>query len=184
MRRTWIALVVLLAGPLMMPASSRQQAATAKAVLLEARGVPGESRPVPLHLTMGKGVEIGALSLAVRFPPKQVTFQRVELGGIAAGSGVTAKADVKEGKEGTVVQVVVDAPERDGARTPLLDGPLATLWFQIAEAAEPKTIVPLEFVSAAATGAKPGSGPVKLETQDGQIVVSAPLITACFFYMH
>lgn len=187
MTRTYIGLLLVLVGQCVLIAgdsSTQEPEAIARATILEARGVPGEVRPVPLHLTRGKGVEVGSLSITIRFPMELITFERVELGGIAEATGVEAKAEVKKETDHAVVQLAIEAPEQDGVRQSLLDGPLASLYFTIADNAAHKTVIPLVIGEATATGTRAGAAAVKLEMDDGQVVVSAPLITACFFYMH
>ena len=63
------------------PSSRQQDQAIAQATIVEAQGAPAEVRPAPIHLALDEGVEVGSLSMTIRFPSKLVTFQNVELGG-------------------------------------------------------------------------------------------------------
>ena len=78
MRKTSIGVLLILGGPLLF--ATQQQKGTAGVTLLEARGVPGETRPVPMQLAIGDGVEVGALAATIRFPAKLVTFEKLEAG--------------------------------------------------------------------------------------------------------
>lgn len=195
MRRTLIGLLrTLLASAILVGlnqarlvvghASTQQQdEAITRASILEESGVPGEARPAAVILTLAKGVEVGFLSMAIRFPTKLVTFQRVELSGVADGVGAEAKAELKnEDKDEAVLQLTIATVEKDGRRM-LPEGSLANVWFKIADDAKPETVIPLKIVTATLTS-KAGAEAVNLETRDGQITVAAAIVSACFFYMH
>lgn len=187
MRKTWIALLLLLIGPFMLFAGqpSPQQNETTTAVTIgQAKGSPEGQMPLTITLAPGRGVEVGSLSMTIRFPVKPVAFLRVELGGVTQGVGAEAKAEVKEEKDEAVLLVTIATPEKDGVRAALPQGPLVDLWFKITQDAKPDTVIPLTVVAAKATGTKAGAEAVKIETHDGQISVSKPIITSCFFYMH
>lgn len=187
MRKTWIAFLLLLAGQFMLFArqsSTPQAEAMASLTIGQAKGSPEGQMPAPINLTVGKGIEVGSLTMTIRFPAEPVVFLRVELGGVAEAMGAEATAEVKEEKDEAVVQLTIATPEKGGARAPLPTGALADLWFKIAKDATPDTVIPLTIVAATATGTKAGAGTVKVETHDGQISVSKPIVTSCFFYMH
>lgn len=187
MRNRRLGILLVLVGQTMLFAglsSGQQDEALARVTILPVKAAPADARPVPIEVTLGRGIELGSLSMTIGFPIELVTFQKVELGGIAEGLGAEAKAELKEEKGESVVQLTIATPEKNGARMALPQGRLASLWFKVAKDAKPETVIPLTIVAATATGIKAGDGTVKLETRDGQIVVSHPLITACFFYMH
>jgi len=166
-------------------ANAQQDQATTKAAIVMAQGLPGESRPAPVELSLADGVRIGSLSLTIRYPARLATFQKAELSGgaLALGAEVTTDVTKQEADEG-IVQVTIAMPERDSGRSAVPDGRIASLWFQIARDAPSGTVIALEMTSATAAAARGGTGPVNVQTEDGEIRVSSPIVSVCFFYMH
>jgi len=46
------------------------------------------------------------------------------------------------------------------------------------------TTIPLTIAGATATSAKVGTEAIELETRDGALVVTSPVLSICFFSMH
>jgi len=180
-------LVVAIGQTALLPnrARAQQDHPAAKAAIVSAQGLAGESRPSPVELSLPEGVRVGSLSITVRYPIALATFQKTELGGASLAVGVEAKTDApkQEGDEG-VIQLTIATPERDGGRSPLPDGRLMNLWFQIAKDAAPGTVIPLKLTSATAGAARGETASVNVETEGGEILVSSPIVSVCFFYMH
>lgn len=187
MKKSWIGFLLLVAGPFMsfpVDSSMGQDSAIAFVDMPQSGGPPNGEVLVPITLTLGRGTEIGSLSMTVRFPIEPITFQKIELRGVAEALGAEAKAEVTQEKDETVLQLTIATPEKDGGRSALPQGPLADLRFKIAKDTKPATVIPLTIVASNATGTKAVAGPVKLETHDGRILVSNPAVITCFFYMH
>ena len=188
MRIAEIGFLVLLGAHLMLPAAgvaTQQDSGMAWVDLPQSKGLPDGQATVHVSLTLSRGVEVGSVSMTIRLPVKLLTFQALALRESAETAGVQARfKEEEEGPDSAVVRLTLEMPEKDGSRGTLPQGPLATMQFKIAKAAEPRTVIPLAIVEARAAGTTASPGAVKIHARDGRILVSHPLATACFFYMH
>ena len=159
------------------------QEKAARVTFPQSVGPPGGVVSIPVQLTGGESVNIGGLTVTLRFPAARLTFTKAEVGGLgtAVGARVTARTE-RRGDE-TVLEVTIATPEVSGAKTALPDGPIAQLMFTVAKDLKPETVIALK-AEAAALGLTAAAKPVTIPTGDGEIVVSNPSVISCFFYMH
>jgi hypothetical protein len=146
-------------------------------------GPAGGSVAVPVQLAAAEGVEIGSITLTVRFASSQLTFDKVEIGGLGESVGAKATATVESNGEEARLEVTITTEEKDGARPPLPDGPLVHLMFTLDKGLKPESVIPVE-TEASAAGPTSRSGPIPLQVRGGEIIVSNPGVVGCFFYMH
>ena len=165
------------------PAALQDEKTTARVTIAQSAGPPGGSVAVPIQLAAAEPGQVGSLTLQLRFPAAQLTFTKIEMGGLGEAVGAEAAVVAKEIAGETLLELTIAAPEKNGTRTPLPDGPIAHLLFKIASGLTPETVIPLK-VHVAAGGARPGAGPVRVVARDGEIIVSNPSVIGCFFYMH
>lgn len=186
-RRRFLPLLAVVGG-LVLPltvhrATPQEEKTTARVTLAQSVGPPGGNVAVPIQLAAAEPGQVGSLTLKVHFPAAQLTFTKVEMGGLGEAVAAQAAAVAKENAGETLLELTIATPEKDGLRTPLPDGPIAHLLFKIASRLKPETVINLK-VHVAAGGARTGAGPVRVEARDGEIIVSNPSVIGCFFYMH
>lgn len=184
-----LALVVLVAvltvgAPRPFDVTGAQQATIV--TVSQSAGPPDSKVTVPVYFTPAAGVAVGRLVLDVKVPSALLTFQGAELSGLSEGLGVTADVSQKAGPDdgSTIVHIVLAAQAQGSSREPLPDGPLVHLAFVVAASVKPGTVIPLEPTATAQTFDDPPRAVEPLVVPPGEIVVSEPGISSCFFYMH
>jgi hypothetical protein len=146
-------------------------------------GPPGGIVAVPIQLSGVESGQIGTLTLKLRFLSNKLTFTKVEVGGLGDSVGAVATAEMQRRGDETLLEVTIATPEKEGARAPIPDGPIAQLMFKVAKDLKPETVIPLAL-QVTGGGTKAGAEPVKVSARDGEIIVANPSVISCFFYMH
>ena len=138
---------------------------------------------VPIQLSGVESGQIGTLTLKLRFLSNKLTFTKVEVGGLGDSVGAVATTGMQRRGDETLLEVTIATPEKEGARAPIPDGPIAQLMFTVAKDLKPETVIPLTL-QVAGVGTKAGAEAVKVSARDGEIIVANPSVISCFFYMH
>jgi hypothetical protein len=164
------------------PAAGQEERGAARVDMPQSVGPAAGTVAVPIQLSSG-GSKIGTLTLRLSFPASQLTFDRVEIGGLgeAVGAQATVKADAAG--DDTRLDITIAAGVKDGARQPLLDGPIAHVMFTLAAHLKSETVVPIA-AKASATAATSRAEPVGIRTADTEVIVSDATVVGCFFYIH
>ena len=165
------------------PALARQEKPASRVTIPQSAGPAGGSVDVPVQLAAGEGVQIASIALTLRFPASQLTFEKVEIGGLGETVGARATAKVQTSEGETSLEIRIAAAEKDGATPPLPDGPIAHVMFTVAAGLEPEAVVPLE-VQASGAATAPRAGPIAIAVRNSAVIVSHPSAIGCFFYMH
>ena len=154
--------------------------------LSQSNGPPDANVTVPVYFVGAEGVRTGGIRLAVDFPSTSLAFVGVELSGLSEGLGVTLETGVEAGVDGehATLHVGLSAAAEAGSPEPIPDGPLAYLVFKVSASTAPGTLIALVPAVTVTTLDSPPRPVEPVVAPDGQIVVSTPGISACFFYMH
>lgn len=169
--------------PAQEPAPAAREKASPRVTLPQSVGPAGGAVAVPVRLAGADSVEIGVLTVTLRFPAARLTFTKAEVGGLGAAVDARATARTERRGEDTLLEVTIATPATSGARTPLPDGPIAQLMFTVAKDLKPETVIALN-VEAAGLDTVEGAAPVTIAASDSEIIVSNPSVISCFFYMH
>ena len=165
------------------PAAGQERTPSVR--VLQSVGPPGGEVAVSVHVASGGGEGLRSFTLELQFPTRELTFDRVEMGGLGDEVGAEANTEAKQRNAETLLRVTISTPEKDGAAEPLPDGPVAQLMFKIAKHVKAKEVIPVDL-DVAVLGVGPESKPVQLPAQKAEVIASDPLMTVfgCFFYMH
>lgn len=193
MRRTGFVALLATLGPLALPGphptavqerqTTPQENASPRVNIAQSVGPPGGIVAVPIQLSGVESGQIGKLTLTLRFPSNKLTFTKVEVGGLGDSVGAVGTTEMHRRGDETLLEVTITTPEKEGARAPIPDGPIAQLMFRVAKDLKPETVIPLTL-QAAGVGTKAGAEPVKVSARAGEIIVGNPSVISCFFYMH
>lgn len=160
-----------------------QENASPRVNIAQSVGPPGGVVAVPIQLSGVESGQIGTLTLKLRFLSNKLTFTKVEVGGLGDSVGAVATTGMQRRGDETLLEVTIATPEKEGARAPIPDGPIAQLMFTVAKDLKPETVIPLTL-QVAGVGTKAGAEAVKVSARDGEIIVANPSVISCFFYMH
>jgi hypothetical protein len=149
--------------------------------IAEGYGPPGTKVTMPVDFKASDGVRAGAVEIRLTLPPT-LTFEAAAASGLSQGVGAELTSEQK-GDAVRVVLAVRGEPAGSPPR-PIPDGTIAYLTFTIAQTATPESVIPLEPQAIL----RPlGDGPnavVPMKAAATRIVVTAPPIPSCLFYMH
>jgi hypothetical protein len=163
------------------PQESRPDAASGTIALGDASAAPGSAVVSPLSLSAPEPIHIRALEVRLTYDSSLLSFDKAEPSGLALGISAEVTAAVEESADegSSVLRLRIAAPsERE-----LPPGPLAYIRFRIAQKALPETAIAIRIEAVGQTADAPGQA-VTLDAAPGRIIVSAPPVPACFFYMH
>lgn len=160
------------------PAAGQEEQKTPRVDVTQSAGPAGGKVSVPIRLTGVEDARVSAVTLTLRFVADKLTFGTVEIGGLGESAGVTATAKAERRAGDTLLVITLATAEKDGARAPMPDGPIAQVVFTVAKNLKPETVIPLKVQAAGADAA------VTLATRDAEVIVSNPPAISCFFYMH
>jgi len=152
-------------------------------VILKGSGPPNGRAEAGVQLSES-GLQIGELSIEIRYPSKLLKFENAVLAAEAADSQAKVSGTVKMDGDAAVLEVIIAAPRTGDVRRAFPQGSLADLQFRVADGVEPRTLIPLKVTKAVAVPTQGDASQVRLDTRDGQILVSDPTVITCFFYMH
>lgn len=145
-------------------------------------GEAGLEVALPIQLKAPDGVQVGTTLNDIEFPTEWLQFQAVRVGP-STDADVTASLKLGEAsQDDDIVQITVTAAQG----TTLTNGIVAFVVFKVAdEVHEPQT-VKLRNVARALSTSVPPSPIEPVAGRDGEIelLASAPVVFACFFYLH
>lgn len=148
-------------------------------------GLPGNEVSLPIYLETAPGVEVGSIVLEIIFPHALLSFLNARESFLTTTAGGRLAVEVEtrdKGKDHSVVRLVIETAQGK-SRTPLPDGQLGFVTFQISTEAPMSTKIRLEVAARVMALGDP-AGPVEpVVVHDGEISVGN-LLFACFFYMH
>lgn len=141
-------------------------------------GKAGQELTLPLVLTNTGQSRIGAVALALTFPPA-LSLVRTELAYPAEQAG--AKISTEAGDSGTRFRLAVPK----GAKESLPAGPIAFLGFRVADDAQAgKLTVTADAIELTDPDSNPVQAARKSEVQIEVVPREMEPLFACFFYMH
>jgi len=153
--------------------------------LSQTAGAPGLTVSMPLYVAGADGVRIGTIHLRLTFPKAKVSFDKAELSGLGEGVGIVMTTEQQDAGDSASVLLTLTTKAVEGAaREAVPDGPIAHLAFKLAADAKVGEVVTLKPRVSAETLDAPPKTVAGISAPDGQIVVSEPSVSSCFFYMH
>jgi hypothetical protein len=164
----------------------RQTADPTKLTIGEQTGPPGAAVVVPVTLAAAESVKPGSIELRVTFAKATLTFSKFEPSGLALGVSATVETTIVKGPDAatsTLVATITTPPGTD-PRNAFSSGVLAYVGFTIDKDAKPGTTVALKAFSTVLSADAAPRAIVPVATGDGKIIVAAPPVISCFFYMH
>ena len=152
----------------------------------ESTGGPGADAVLPISLAAPDDVRVGAIAIRLGFSKAFLEFGGIEPGGNVDAVGARVKAEVKAGPDDTtaVLHVSVTATSAAGKRHSVPSGPLAYITFKIAKDAKAGSSIVLTHEADVSTTDEPARPVTPVVASKAEIQITAPALTACFFYMH
>ena len=145
-------------------------------------GEAGLEVSLPIQLKAPDGVQVGTTLNDVAFPTQWLQFQTVRVGpSTNAEVAASLKLDAEnQGEE--IVQVTVTTAQG----TTLTNGIVAFVVFKVADEVQGHQTIKLKNVARALNTSVPPSPIEPVTGRDGEIelLASAPVVFACFFYLH
>jgi hypothetical protein len=174
------------AEPTVTAQSAGQSQAAATITIGEGAAPPDAQVVLPISLSVRSGVEVGAVEVRLGFPSRSLAFVKADPSGLAIGTGADVEAEVRPAgsEESPVLHVRVATRAEGGKRQGLGDGPIAYLTFRVAATARPQTTIALTHEASVWTNDDPPRTVAPVIASKAEVVVAAPPVTGCFFYMH
>lgn len=148
-------------------------------------GLPGDEVSLPIYLETAPGAEVGSIALEIIFPHNLLSFLNAHESFLTTTAGGRLAVEVKtrdEWEDQSVARLIIEAAQGE-PRTPLPDGQLGFVAFQISTEAHMSTKIPLQVVARVMDMGDPAQQVEPIVTHDGEISVGN-LLFACFFYLH
>ena len=148
-------------------------------------GLPGDEVSLPIYLETAPGAEVGSIALEIIFPHNLLSFLNAHESFLTTTAGGRLAVEVKtrdEWEDQSVARLIIEAAQGE-PRTPLPDGQLGFVAFQISTAAHMSTKSPLQVVARVMDMGDPAQQVEPIVAHDGEISVGN-LLFACFFYLH
>ncbi|MCH8819828.1 MAG: hypothetical protein IIB03_05845 [Acidobacteria bacterium] len=148
-------------------------------------GLPGDEVSLPIYLETAPGAEVGSIALEIIFPHNLLSFLNAHESFLTTTAGGRLAVEVKtrdEWEDQSVARLIIEAAQGE-PRTPLPDGQLGFVAFQISTEAHMSTKIPLQVVARVMDMGDPAQQVEPIVAHDGEISVGN-LLFACFFYLH
>lgn len=148
-------------------------------------GLPGDEVSLPIYLETAPGAEVGSIALEIIFPHNLLSFLNAHESFLTTTAGGRLAVEVNtrdEWENQSVARLIIEAAQGE-PRTPLPDGQLGFVAFQISTEAHMSTKIPLQVVARVMDMGDPAQQVEPIVAHDGEISVGN-LLFACFFYLH